>query len=75
TPVRSDSFWFLNGNVVLQAGQKQFRVHQSMLSRNSSIFHDMFSIPQTQDDNTEDGCPLVVLHDSATDVENLLTLL
>jgi hypothetical protein len=41
----------------------QFRVHKTILSANSPVFRDMFSIPQPSSGPTVDNCPLVNLHD------------
>jgi hypothetical protein len=82
--------WFKDGSVVLRAENVLFKVHISQLSRHSTLFRDMFSLPQPKgnalaltsqgnvdsDSLTEvDGCPIVHLHDSAEDVGNLLTAL
>ncbi|KAF9034378.1 hypothetical protein BJ165DRAFT_1513506 [Panaeolus papilionaceus] len=73
--IERGTVWMDDGNIVLQADQTQFRVHKSMLSRCSSVFKDMFSIPQPTDEISEAdrGCAVVHLHDSATDVAYLLT--
>jgi len=75
--------WFCDGSVILQAESTLFRVHKSQLSRRSTVFSDMFTLPQppvmtthaTLADETYEGCPVVELHDSAEDVENLLLAL
>jgi hypothetical protein len=75
--------WFCDGSVILQAEATLFRVHMSQLSRRSTVFSDMFTLPQppvmtthaTLADETYEGCPVVKLHDSADDVENLLLAL
>lgn len=78
--------WFIDGSVVLQADSVVFLVHQTQLARHSLIFRDMFSLPQPsasrpRDDKvsrgfpTYNGHPLVMMHDSAEDVTNLLTAL
>ncbi|KDR77427.1 hypothetical protein GALMADRAFT_245620 [Galerina marginata CBS 339.88] len=72
-------FWFEDGNVILQAGSMQFKVHRSVLSSQSQIFKDMFSLPQPvrssiADANTQ-SCPTVVLHDTPNEIENLISLL
>ncbi|KAF9034391.1 hypothetical protein BJ165DRAFT_1513537 [Panaeolus papilionaceus] len=79
TVKRVNDLWFDDGSVVLQAGLSQFRVHRAVLSRCSSIFKDMFSIPQptseTGDriDDYVEGCPVIHLQDTAEDVTILLT--
>ena len=72
---RSARFWFDDGNVVLQAGDAQFRVHRSHLALHSEIMKDCFSCPQPEGAPTVEGCPLVHLPDSAIDIENLCALL
>ncbi|KAJ3510407.1 hypothetical protein NLJ89_g4695 [Agrocybe chaxingu] len=77
---RSTDFWFEDGSVVLQATDMQFRVHKSVLARQSSVFADMFSISQDDSDGDSDSplvddCSVVVLQDSVEDVQNLLELL
>ncbi|KAJ6519069.1 hypothetical protein C8R45DRAFT_950158 [Mycena sanguinolenta] len=42
---RSDYLWIDDGNVVLQAGDLQFRVHWGVLARNSSILRAMRGLP------------------------------
>ena len=68
--------WFEDGNVVLQAENAQFRVYRGILSASSSVFADMFSIPQSKA-STElvEGCPVVYLLDSADDWQIVLETL
>ncbi|KAJ3492732.1 hypothetical protein NLJ89_g11174 [Agrocybe chaxingu] len=75
--LRSEKFWFADGNIILQAENTQFKVHRSFLSSQSPIFHDMFSIPQPPvvDDAIVEGCVVVHLQDMVKDVQNLLELL
>lgn len=76
TPKRS-SVWFEDGNVVLQAENTQFRVYRGILCASSSIFKDMFSIPQPplSKERLVEGCPVVYLPDSAIDVQYVLEAL
>ncbi|KAF9011980.1 hypothetical protein BDQ17DRAFT_1298357 [Cyathus striatus] len=75
------SLWFDDGNIVLQAGDTQFRVYRGMLTRHSTVFADMFSIPQpshthtSDDSDVVDGCPVVHLSDAAGDMEYVLSAL
>ncbi|KZP13125.1 hypothetical protein FIBSPDRAFT_835408 [Athelia psychrophila] len=75
-PVRS-SIWYDDGNVILQAGAMQFRVHKGILAQSSSVFSDMLSFPQPATANVEmiDECPVVRLSDSAEEVEYVLQAL
>jgi len=81
--IKHVDLWFCDGSVILQADSTLFRVHKSQLSRRSTVFSDMFTLPQpcvitthaTLADETYEGCPVVTLHDSAEDVANLLLAL
>lgn len=78
--LRHPDLWFSDGSVVLRAEDMLFRVHISQLVRRSLFFRDLFSLPQPAKDavgldGTFDGCPLLVLHDSAEDLSNLLKAL
>ena len=69
-----------DGSVVLKAESTLFRVHISQLVRRSLFFQDIFSLSQPENssvglDGTFDGCPLLVLYDSAEDLSNLLKAL
>lgn len=72
---RSATLWFKDGNIVLQTRSKQYRVHQSVLSVHSSVFRDMFSIPQPDEQKTIDGCPVVDLVDPSEEWDTLLELM
>ncbi|KAJ7169110.1 hypothetical protein C8R43DRAFT_945073 [Mycena crocata] len=74
-PITRSELWHSDGSVVLQAEDTQFRVHWSVLSRNSSFFRDMQGLPQPPDQPSIDGCPVVELPDVKADVEYLLTAL
>lgn len=64
--------WFTDGNVILEAEETQFRVHRGVLAMHSTVFKDMFEMPQPSEGLTEEGCPVVHLSDTAADVEHLL---
>ena len=72
---RNSEFWFDDGSVVLNVQSTLFRVHRSILSMHSTVFSDMFSIPQPPDQTAIEGCPVVHLHDSADDFTYLLKAL
>lgn len=71
---RSD-IWYDDGSVVLQAEATQFRVHWSVLSLHSAFFRDMRTLPQPADEQSVEGCPVIELHDSSTDLDILLSVL
>lgn len=55
---RSD-LWFDGGDIIIQAGLKQFRVYKGILAHWSPVFHDMFSVPQP---TTPAGAEAAFLH-------------
>ena len=68
-PEHVDHLWFDDGSIVLRSGRRYFRVHRSLLSRTSSVFHDMFSFAP---DEHYEGLPLVTLHDDPLELADLL---
>jgi hypothetical protein len=75
TPVQSKVVWIDDGNVILEAEFTRFRVHRSMLSSQSTVFADMFTFPQPENEPTVEDCPIVHLSDPAKDVEYFLRAL
>lgn len=75
--ITRSQYWFEDGNVVLQAENTLFRVHQSILSCHSQIFKDTFAMPQAPSDENEriEGCPVIPLSDTAEDLGNIISLL
>lgn len=80
--LRSTAFWASDGNVVIVADRTAaFRVHRGVLARHSSVFKDLFELPQKQssespdEDDKLDGCPVVHVTDSPADFAYLLKLL
>lgn len=69
---RDEDFWLDDGNIVLIAEDKAFRVHQSVLSRNSDFFRDLFAVPQPANEEKFADCPVVQLSECSTDVQYLL---
>ncbi|KII86150.1 hypothetical protein PLICRDRAFT_700276 [Plicaturopsis crispa FD-325 SS-3] len=65
---RSPDVWFEDGNVIVQAESTLFRIYKGILQARSSVFNDMFSFPQPSDQETIEGCPIVLVHDSAPDM-------
>ena len=53
-PTRS-TIWMEDGNIVLQSENTLFRVHRSVLSRNSSVFRDMFELSSIDDVSLDSG--------------------
>jgi hypothetical protein len=71
-PQHVQELWFDDGNIVIQAGNRQFRVYRGVLAARSTVFQDMLSFPQPPDSELVEGCPLVQLHDSTAEVTVLL---
>ena len=75
--------YLCDGNVVLAARAEGgvwhvFRVHQSVLCRQSTNFTDMFAIPAPTDpavQETHDGAALVRMPDDAKDLGDLLKMM
>ena len=76
--VVDDQVWFADGNIIVSAGIKEillFKCHQSLLSKHSEVFKDMFTLPPTAIMETYQGLPKVHLPDPAEDVRALLRML
>jgi hypothetical protein len=65
TTISRTYLWFDDGNIILHAESTQFRVHRSILSASSSVFRDMFSLPQPENENVVDRCPVVRVSDTS----------
>ncbi|KAH9842444.1 uncharacterized protein C8Q71DRAFT_203514 [Rhodofomes roseus] len=72
--MEKSAYWFADGNVILQAGDRGFRIHTSLLSRHSVFFRELFELPQTSPEMI-DGCVVVQVHDPPGDIEILLSAL
>ncbi|VDC06078.1 unnamed protein product [Peniophora sp. CBMAI 1063] len=79
----SPHLWFDDGTVVIVCTgspdlKMGFRINESVLCLNSSVFKDMFSAGQPQHLAREDsfeGCPIVRLPDDSFSMNNLLRML
>ncbi|KAJ7134778.1 hypothetical protein C8R44DRAFT_829166 [Mycena epipterygia] len=77
--------WFDDGNIVLVTASVEspvarptaFRVHRSVMARHSEVFESMFLVPQplTDDVETMDGCQVIPMWDSPTELSNLIVAL
>ncbi|KAH8995919.1 hypothetical protein EDB92DRAFT_106374 [Lactarius akahatsu] len=52
-----------------------FLVHKSVLATSSSVFRDMFTLPNLSKDGTTDGLPVVDISEDAELVRSLITIL
>lgn len=73
---RSPELWYDDGTVVLQADKTLFKVYKGILSRESSLFRDMFSLPQPATGvEMYEGCQLLKIHDDAAQMSLFLLAL
>ncbi|KAJ7151984.1 hypothetical protein C8R46DRAFT_1357602 [Mycena filopes] len=68
-PVRSD-IWFDDGNIVLQAEDTQFRVYKGTLCNSFDVLKNL--VENVEDSKGIEGCPLLLLSDSAIEVGHVL---
>ncbi|KAJ7020157.1 hypothetical protein C8F04DRAFT_1239109 [Mycena alexandri] len=69
--VRSPKLWMPYGDFILRAESTLFRVNRDVLARHSSVFREMFAA-QPPNEPTIEGCPIVIVVDTAADWELLL---
>ncbi|EPQ50350.1 hypothetical protein GLOTRDRAFT_97076 [Gloeophyllum trabeum ATCC 11539] len=67
-----EDLWYEDGTIVLQVGNTLFRVYRGVLAEHSSTFRDMFAIPQPDEIDSYEECPLVALHDHASEMIHFL---
>lgn len=69
---------FPDGDIILHAesgsnGAVRYRLHKVILSHNSPVFRDAFSVPSSPEINElQDGIPVVRMPDDATQLSELL---
>jgi hypothetical protein len=69
---RAQDLWFQDCGLIIQAEDTIFRVSGTILAVQSTVFRDMLSLPIPEAADTIDGCPFVLLPDSAEDTGNFL---
>lgn len=70
---RHPDFWFSDGSIILKVQNTMFRVHKTTLASHSTVFADMFGVPQPTDQDAIEGCAVIeVPQDRAADFEQLL---
>lgn len=69
--------WLDDGNIVIVAQRKMFRIHRSVLCLNSGVFKDMFTAAHSggAEEEVFDGCPVIHLPDAVADIEIMLKAL
>lgn len=61
--------------VIRSSDNTNFLVHKAILASSSSVFRDMFSLPQSPNSETVDGLPVVDISEDAELVRSLITIL
>lgn len=61
---RSVEIRFEDGNLVLRTPTKEYSLHRGILSAHSTVPRDILKIPQPQDQEVVEGCPVVDVTDS-----------
>lgn len=77
-PIVRGAPWLDDGSIVLRARgtDTHFRVHRSVLARNSEIFADMFGMPQpeaAEREPTIEGCIVLELEDDPKELGEFLS--
>ena len=71
--INHPTLYFADGNVILRCQETYFRIHRTLLSKNSPVFRDLFAErDRGGNGNQFRGCIIVVLDDDAYDMEQLL---
>ncbi|KAF8162508.1 hypothetical protein K438DRAFT_1618292 [Mycena galopus ATCC 62051] len=73
--VTRSKIWLSYGDVILQVESTQFRVNRDVLAAQSSVFRDLFSMPQPPNQVTVEGCHVVELFDAPEDWASMLEVL
>ncbi|KAJ7155156.1 hypothetical protein C8R46DRAFT_1227109 [Mycena filopes] len=72
---RAEGLWFEDCGLIVQAETTIFRVSRDFLAFHSPVFKDMLSLPPPTGADLVDGCPFVLLPDTAEDVTVFLKAL
>ncbi|KAH9843849.1 uncharacterized protein C8Q71DRAFT_719532 [Rhodofomes roseus] len=74
--IQDEEFWYSDGTVILLArNELAFRVHRGVLADHSTVFHDLFVVPQPPEEACHAGCPIVTLSDAPDELRYLLRAL
>lgn len=63
-------FWVEDGNIVIVAQDTAFRAHRGVLARRSKVFSGLFAVPQPENVEKLDGCPVGRVQDSLHDFKH-----
>ncbi|PCH40291.1 hypothetical protein WOLCODRAFT_117028 [Wolfiporia cocos MD-104 SS10] len=74
-PERDEAYYFADGSCIIRVENTLFNVHRTIVSRDSSIFSEMFALPTSSAEGVEgksDDSPIVIQDTSASEFKNLL---
>lgn len=69
------TLYYDDGNVILRSKSTLFRVHRSILYKNSPVFRELFERREDTQPETLRGCMHIALDDSKEEVEALLNVI
>ncbi|KAI0789822.1 hypothetical protein C8Q75DRAFT_717809 [Abortiporus biennis] len=73
---RDDTYYLEDGSCILQVEDVLFNVHRTILSKDSSLFSSMFSLPQTGEiiEGRSDAHPIILHGDTVSEFKSFLWL-
>ena len=77
-PFQDNLLWILDGNFVFIAGDTAFKVHAGTIRRQQGSFlipHKANPLAEESDHDAIEGCPVVMVEDSAHDFRHLLRII
>ncbi|KAL0572671.1 hypothetical protein V5O48_009295 [Marasmius crinis-equi] len=72
---KSSDIWFDDGNLIIASEHVYFRVYKGIITHNSPVFADMVQLPQPRNVEEFEGCPVVRVHDTPTEIMHFLKAL
>lgn len=66
------TLYFDDGNIIIKCKRTLFRVHRSLLSRNSTVFQELFAQCDARPQDVLRGCPVLSVDDDKDDMQDLL---
>jgi len=72
----SELFDVPDANLIIRSSDVvDFRVHKPVLAMTSSVFKDLFSLPQPSDSESDDGLPVVKLSEDSELLHSLFSII
>ncbi|TRM56275.1 hypothetical protein BD626DRAFT_520041, partial [Schizophyllum amplum] len=63
------NLWFEDGDIIIAAQSRRFRVHKAFMSLHAAVIKDMLSFPQPAEQESTEGVPIVTFPDDERDME------